>query len=258
MLKKMLVEQFVTKYFPFKTALKGDFCGWQGYKKRQTFTKAVIALEINSAVVAFAVQQQADLIIVHHSFYYPHKNAKRLRGWKARLNAVILDAKIAILVLHTNYDRAEQGMNATMLREWGYNNIHLAKDNISWIAELPNPIKPLNLSLKLKQYTHKAFFTYAYCTNDVTQVQLCAGSGSSVIEEVCDQTTLFITGELKWSDWSSVVEQKQPTIVLNHSMENFFVDHLLDLLQQEIKDAVCLPFLVANLQQYFFDAQQKQ
>ena len=258
MIKKVPLEEFVDKYFPFKTALKGDFCGWQGYKCRQAFTKAVIALEINSTVVAFAVQQQADLIIVHHSFYYPHKNAKQLRGWKARLNAVILDAKIAILVLHTNYDRAEQGMNATMLREWGYNNIHLAKDNISWIAELPNPIKPLNLSLKLTKYTHKDLFTYAYCYKEVKQIQLCAGSGSSVIAEVCDPTTLFITGELKWSDWSSVVAYEQPTIVLNHSMENFFVDHLLDLLHQEIKNAVCLPFLVTNPQQYFFDAQQKQ
>ena len=258
MLKKELVEQFVTKYFPFKTALKGDFCGWQGYKRRQSFTKAVIALEINSAVVAFAVQQQADLIIVHHSFYYPHKNAKHLKGWKARLNAVILDAKIAILVLHTNYDRAERGMNATMLREWGYNNIRIAKDNISWIAELPNPIKPLNLSLKLKQYSHKNLLTYAYCAHDVKKIQLCAGSGSSVLEEVRDQQTLFITGELKWSDWSTVVENNQPTIVLNHSMENFFVDHLLDLLQREIKDAVCLPFLIDNPQQYFFDAPTKQ
>ncbi|HWQ68278.1 MAG TPA: Nif3-like dinuclear metal center hexameric protein [Methanospirillum sp.] len=66
-------------------------------------------LDVTREVVMQAIEAGADLLITHHTpIWYP---LTRIRGQDAALLRLILGSGLNVYAMHTNYDRAEGGVN---------------------------------------------------------------------------------------------------------------------------------------------------
>lgn len=70
------------------------------------------ALDVTPRVIEQAIEQHSTMIVVHHTpFWEP---ISQVRGSVAALLRSLLGARIGLYVMHTNFDRAETGVNRTL------------------------------------------------------------------------------------------------------------------------------------------------
>jgi dinuclear metal center YbgI/SA1388 family protein len=75
-------------------------------------TTVCCALDATPRVVAEAVRQHADMLVVHHTPLWDPVN--RITGPTASLLHSLLSSGTNLYVMHTNFDRAPQGVNGTL------------------------------------------------------------------------------------------------------------------------------------------------
>lgn len=73
------------------------------------FETVCCALDATPAVVREAIRKKAGMLVVHHTPLWTPLTA--LTGPTAELMRVVLSARLNIWVMHTNFDRAEEGVN---------------------------------------------------------------------------------------------------------------------------------------------------
>lgn len=81
---------------------------------RTGITKVCCALDATSAVVKQAVAASADMLVVHHTPLWTP--VTQLTGHTARLMRALLAADMNLYVMHTNFDRADNGVNDALAR----------------------------------------------------------------------------------------------------------------------------------------------
>ena len=70
------------------------------------------ALDASPRAIAEAVRQHADMLVVHHTPLWDP--VTRITGRNAGILAGLLAAEMNLYVMHTNFDRAPQGVNASL------------------------------------------------------------------------------------------------------------------------------------------------
>jgi dinuclear metal center YbgI/SA1388 family protein len=73
------------------------------------FSTVCCALDATPAVVKEAIRMKAGMLVVHHTPLWTPLTA--LTGSTATLMRDVLTARLNIWVMHTNYDRADEGVN---------------------------------------------------------------------------------------------------------------------------------------------------
>jgi putative NIF3 family GTP cyclohydrolase 1 type 2 len=76
---------------------------------RPDILKVCCALDATARVVQTAVSASADMLVVHHTPLWTPVTA--LTGTTAQLMRAILSADMNLYVMHTNFDRASEGVN---------------------------------------------------------------------------------------------------------------------------------------------------
>jgi dinuclear metal center YbgI/SA1388 family protein len=81
---------------------------------RADITKVCCALDATQAVIEEAVRTSADMLVVHHTPLWTPLT--QLTGRTARLMRALLAADMNLYVMHTNFDRADNGVNDALAR----------------------------------------------------------------------------------------------------------------------------------------------
>lgn len=117
------IAMIMEKHFPLHLAEDWDNVGLQIGAEEKPVEKVVIALDIDQQILAFAIENKADLIISHHPFIFrPIKRIDYNQGM-GRLIKQIIAEDIAIYCAHTNLDAAAQGLNQMLAELLGMENI---------------------------------------------------------------------------------------------------------------------------------------
>lgn len=96
-----------------------DNCGLQIGDPGMETQGILVALELNGDVIDEAKQLGADLILTHHPFIFKALPTIRTDQVSGRTIRRLLAENIALFVMHTNYDRAPEGMNAFLAEQIG-------------------------------------------------------------------------------------------------------------------------------------------
>ena len=129
---KLLNEQIA----PAKLAYDYDNVGLLVGDKQTIVTKILLALDISDEVITQAIEQKVQLIITHHPLIFkPLKNilADDRTG---KLVQRLIKNDISYIAMHTNLDRAPQGVNDTLASLFELNDCRTIVD-----AQLNNNIK---------------------------------------------------------------------------------------------------------------------
>ena len=189
--------------------------------------KIVVCLEINNAIIDYAINNGVKLIVSHHpllaksledQFSPNHKIVKRLSN-----------NKISIISIHTPFDKSVIGMNVSLAQKLQLVDIKRLKNNDYVVyGKLLKPLKFSRLATKAKEQLDSDYVKYIdiYKNSMISTVAICGGSGGSMITDVSSNKKIdaYITCDMKHHLWSDSYELNLPVIDLNHDIESIFID----------------------------------
>ena len=240
MITKKSFVLFINKYYSKKLGLKHDYIGEHTkFKLKKEINVVLICLDITLNVVKEAIDKKADLIISHHPLIFGKFNDNKKIAYKKIIFDALNKYNISIYTTHTNYDASNQGMNYAILQQLGYNNIKsYSHSPLIKTVKLDNPITTIQMIDKLKNVFNYQNISYCGDLNKkLNYLALCSGAGGSFIDKYLNKY-LYITGELKWSDWILAEQNKQSVIVVGHYMEDFFVDNFSSYFKKSFNDKI--------------------
>jgi dinuclear metal center YbgI/SA1388 family protein len=95
---------------------------------KSEISRICCALDPTPAVIARAAAESADMLVVHHTPLW--NPVTRLTGQTAKIMRALLEAELNLYVIHTNFDRAENGVNdalAHLLSLTGVSSLSLGR-----------------------------------------------------------------------------------------------------------------------------------
>lgn len=110
------------KLAPPYLAVEGDHIGLQTGDPDWPISKVMVCLDITSHTLLEAIKEGAEAILSHHALIYnPVRSLAETTGY-GRLLAEIIRSRVAVYVLHTNWDIAENGLNDALASSIGIEN----------------------------------------------------------------------------------------------------------------------------------------
>jgi dinuclear metal center YbgI/SA1388 family protein len=111
-MKLAKVLKFLRSLAPEKEAEAWDNIGLQFGSPKQEIKKVLISLDLTDEVFDKAINDGCDLIITHHPFLFEVTIEENIVNAPYKKNLVerIINTKMAVYAMHTQYDNAPKGM----------------------------------------------------------------------------------------------------------------------------------------------------
>ena len=166
------------------------------YTKNRQIHKIAVALDVTTPVLEKAAAFEADILICHHTPLFhpvtaiPEPLSKRMK--------IIFDNNISVYAMHTNYDRAEGGVNSVLADILGL------KDQITTDFGIIGVIERTSADVFAKTVSEQLNAPLVYAgDNPVQKVMICGGScfnrhALSIARE--HKVDAFVSSEMKHSD----------------------------------------------------------
>ena len=224
---------------PYETAAEWDNVGLLVGAPDTEITRVLLALDITPAVIREAHEKGAQLILSHHPVIFAPLHSL------APDSAAYLLAKydIAALCLHTNLDRAAQGVNTALAQALGLKNTTLVPDDFLIVGEPEAPCAAEAFAALIKERLHAP--SVRYTDGKVTRVALSSGGGGEGVElHQAYGFDAFVTGELKHHHYLYAVDQGVAAFDAGHfSTEDVVIPPLREMLAAEFPD---VDFLISK------------
>ncbi len=186
------IVAFAQQIAPFETAAQWDNVGLLVGSPEWEVDRVLLALDITPDVVEEAHQKGAKLIISHHPVIFSPLQTLRPD------NAEYLLAKydVAALCLHTDLDRAEQGVNTALGAALELKNTTLYPDDFLLVGEPMESCSADRFAAFIKEKLHAP--SVRFTEGMVTHVAVSSGGGGEGVELAAKYGfDAFVTGELK-------------------------------------------------------------
>ena len=179
-----------------------DYCpnGLQ-VEGRPEIRRIVTGVTATQCLIEQAIQLQADVILVHHGYFW-RGEAPVLTGMKKRRIKALIDHDISLLAYHLPLDaHPVLGNNAQLGKLLGWD----MAEPLSWhnnnpmgsIAELPEPLQPNQLSTLLEQRLHRKPLHIEGGPKTIRRIAWCTGAAQSYIHHaLAAGADAFISGEI--------------------------------------------------------------
>ena len=175
---------------PEDTALPNDPVGLLISSENQELRKVAVCLDATLEAAQQAAEAGAGLLIAHHPLiYHPISRLDTASDPIARAVSTLVKADIALYAMHTNWDRAEGGINDTLAELLGLQNVRrLGEHGEQALVRLGNLPAPMTLALLLKMVgsalscvgTSTLRVNALETSQVISCVAVCGGAGASM------------------------------------------------------------------------------
>lgn len=208
------------KQFPKTLAEPFDFVGYQcgPAKKDKEINRVFLCLDYSEYCQKECSVFHPDIIITHHPFYFGRKEKIRISDKK---KAVLEDSlSCPIYSYHTNFDKAENGMNDTLLDYLGWKKESVLKDGMTRTALLSKITSTKDIaSYLLTKFPFKALPYYDF-GKEVKRIGLLAGGGGNEFRTAMDSNVdLYISGDVSHHSRLDMYRYQFNYIELPHECE---------------------------------------
>lgn len=206
----------------------------------QSVNKILICLDVSEQVIEHAIKISAQMIISHHPLIF--RAMKNIRtnlplGHKIEL---LIKNDIACFAAHTNLDSAEGGVNDVLAEKIGLIDVKPFDEDclLGRIGKLEREMTAEEFAIYIK-HVLKADDVRLICAGQFTikKVGICSGAGSEFISKAKFLgADAFVTGDVKYHEAQSAVENKIHVIDAGHFATEFPIVHsLAERLTNEFK-----------------------
>ena len=228
-------------WYPQEYAEEWDKVGLHFGDPQGQVDRVMVALDLRPQVLQEAIDRQCDTLIVHHPPIFHAIDRFDLSDPQIKLYHDVIQAGMKVYAIHTNYDRARDGMNDVLAQV-------LQLEEVTDLTGSADDVPSLGRVGRLSQAPNRQdFLDHLMATLQVDQVKLIeqtpresyervaviGGSGSDFIEAVAQaDVDAFITGDITYHRGHDFYEQDWMTVDAGHHIEHHFADFLVEKLQQ--------------------------
>ncbi len=231
------------KIAPPYLAEKWDNPGFLLGDETKTVSKVFICLEINSETLKQAQEENANLIITHHPLIFKPLSRITESDPTGRLIRSLIKSDIAVYCMHTNFDKADGGMNDLLAQALGLEDVrHYTEeeclDAFGSPTENIGRIGTLEPTMSLEDFAAFVRATLG-CRNlrtvgnpdeEISKVALCSGSGGDLmLNALRAGADVYLTGDIGHHDAQLASEIGLNIIDAGHfETENIICDFLME------------------------------
>ena len=210
----------LTERVPKELSCSWDGDGFEVCPDANTEAKKVlIALDVTNDVIDHAIEGGFDVIVSHHpQLFHGIKEVSELNPSGDRVVKLIKN-NVSVMSFHTRLDAVEGGVNDTLARLVGLENITSGHDadGIMRMGELPCEVDALEFAKNVKSALSAPVVTLSRASGRVKKVALVGGSGGDDIgAAMAAGADTFLTGDLKYHEIISPKDTGLNIVVAGH------------------------------------------
>ena len=244
------------KIAPPYLAEQWDNSGFLLGDETKTAERVFFCLEINSKTLKQAQEFGADLIITHHPLIFKPLSKITECEPTGRLIRALIKSDTAVYSMHTNFDKAEGGMNDLLAEALGLEDIrsYAAEECIDTFGNPTENIGRVGIlepPMSLEDFADfvratlgcKTLRTVGNPDDEVSTVALCSGSGGSLMTNALHAgADVYVTGDIGHHDAQIASETGLNIIDAGHFeteniicsfLEEYFADNFPDIKTQK-------------------------
>jgi dinuclear metal center YbgI/SA1388 family protein len=173
---------------------------------------------VTEGVVAEAIEKSVDLIISHHPLILDPNEISDIQTKRIQMRQKLEENNIALYVAHTNADIAQGGVNDSLAKVIGLQNVEaFGLEKMARKGKLTTQVTLREFANFLKDklpQVEGSIQVSGKLDSKVSKVGLCGGSGSSLLEEVRkEDVDVFVTADLKHHAVSDNENMNGPALV---------------------------------------------
>jgi dinuclear metal center YbgI/SA1388 family protein len=196
-----------------------DYCpnGLQ-VEGRQDILKIVSGVTASMALLEAAHKANADLILVHHGYFWRNEDA-RIVGIKRNRIAYLMKNDLNLLAYHLPLDaHAEFGNNVQLGKLLGFNPVNYAgEEDLVAYAELETPIILGDFLLRVENCLQRSPMCIGDRNKLIKKVAWCTGAAQSYIETAAALgADVFISGEISEQTTHQALEMGVAYVAAGH------------------------------------------
>ncbi len=196
----------INEFAPLSLAYEWDNCGLLCGREDAMVSGVCVCLDVSKEVIQKAIDNGCNTILSHHPFIFAKISAVDTSSYFGEMFGEVIKNDINVISMHTNIDKAENGINARLAKILDLENVEvLEKDSVYKNAGLGRmgTLKERMTFDKLCTFVGKRLNTSVRATGDKSRKikKIAIGGGSCfelaplAIKEGCDA---FITGDIKY------------------------------------------------------------
>ena len=197
MIIKNRLFEFLETIYPSNLAEEWDKIGLLADNAKSEYNKILLTIDVTYEVIQVAQEIKADLIISHHPL-----DIEFVTESSNRIHSLLIEKDIDLFVIHTNGDKAPDGVNDSLAEVLEL--VDIRKFRSSDLGRIGRFIKPVSMKeiiylLQTKLPKHcGAIQVSGDLDKNILTVGVCSGSGGVLLEMAKDDNLdLFITSDLK-------------------------------------------------------------
>jgi len=219
------------------TSMYQDYCpnGLQVEGKLE-INKIVSGVTASQALIDGAINKGADLILVHHGFFWKGEPAPIVGRKKSRI-ASLLESDVSLLAYHLPLDdHSECGNNAQLAKRLGlkpFGKFGWEKKQIGLLVEAEQPMFGGEFSARIESVLgRKPLHISSRDKKTINTIAICTGGAQSYFEAaIAEGVDAFVTGEVSEQSYHLAMESGVDFFAAgHHATERYGVQALGEML----------------------------
>ena len=234
------LQEFLNKLYPADLAEEWDKVGSHFGQASSQVHRIMTALDVRPEVVEEAISRDVDTLVVHHPpIFHDIRRLDESFPDVAMYNQLI-KADMNVFAMHTNLDRAENGMNDWLAQSLDLEEVYTIQDDdgkidFPRIGRLKTPLSQVALLKYLKDSLKVENLTYIEKAEkaEYQTVAVVGGAGISCLDQVkAAGADVFITGDISYHQGHQALDSDMLVIDASHYIESVYNQAMAQVLNQ--------------------------
>lgn len=159
-------------------------------------TRIITGVTASQALIDAAVEQNADMILVHHGYFWKGED-QTIRGMKKNRIKQLLDNNINLVAYHLPLDdHPDYGNNRQLADVLNIQNPR-PLDGLVWQGEVPEPMTPEHFGLHIARALHRQPLHVGQGKAEIKTVAWCTGAAQGFINvALAAGVDAYLSGEI--------------------------------------------------------------
>lgn len=191
------IASVLDRDFPFAEACSYDNVGLLVGKKDREVKKILICLDVTHAVIEEGAALGVDLILSHHPVIFREIKKVTDESYTGSILLSLIEKDLAVISLHTNFDRAAEGNNDKLALTLGAKTYDILEDGFATFFEIEET--PFDLFKEKVQKTLGDAVVRTVGSGNVNRViaSCGAGIGEELILLAKEKSAVIVTADVK-------------------------------------------------------------
>ena len=213
------------KFAPKSLAEEFDRVGLMVGGGERECASVMLALDLTDKVIDEAISAGANLIVTHHPYIWdPMKNID-FSTIQGRQIKALIENGITVYSMHTNLDKAEQGLNVTLAKALG-KNVRRDEEGVGAIFEVDESLS--SLAKRTAAFLDDDTVKFVGEDRRVRVAYVVTGSGGSEFDRAFSVADVFLTGELKHHQYLDAIARGKALIEFSHYYSEIIMQDILE------------------------------